>query len=146
MARPTFQSSHALATALPAWAVAVVLLLQTLIAPFSTALPGGFSAALPDTSPLIAVDQSCCDGPSCCCGDPDICLCVAECPEGPLTPTRESEPARPIDDRTQLAILARSDALASPMAFTPRQSAVLRSTPRPPSTVRAQALLSIWLT
>lgn len=122
------------------------MLLQALVVPFSTAIPCAPSTALPNTPPLIAVDKSCCDGPSCCCGNPDICLCVAECPEGPLTPTREPEPARPIDDRTQLAILARSDALASPMAFTPRQSAVVRSTPRPPSPVRAQALLSIWLT
>jgi hypothetical protein len=127
------------------WIVALVLLLQATLAPFIVAGPG---ATIPAPAQLVqqSTQPSCCDGPSCCCGDPDICLCVAECPDAPIAPAHDPQPARPADDRTTLAILPRHDALASPMAFSPRNRVVTRSTPRPQSTVRAQALLNIWLT
>lgn len=63
-----------------------------------------------------------------------------------MTPTRDGDPARRTEHRADLAIPARSDAIATSMPFTPRNGAVVSSAPRSTSAVRTQAILSIWLT
>lgn len=133
-ARPT----HNL-LAIQACAVALALLLQALILPL-----GVVNAASHSCAPRP--EQTCCDHACCCCCDPDICLCVVECPNGPLVPTRDEDPARPSDPRSEFATLARLNPVATPMPFSPRDGAVTTSSPRPPSAARTQALLNIWLT
>lgn len=143
MARVTPPTPHAITAHIAACLIALTLLLQAIVLPLSFARAAPLPAA---PACDIAPQHSCCDQGSCCCGDPDICLCVAECPDTPMTPTRDSDPARPTEHRADLAIPARSDAIATPMPFTPRNRAVVSSAPRPISAVRTQAILSIWLT
>lgn len=134
-ADPISHTSPPRLAALCTWLVAFVVVLQSVLAPMSLAAPATDRSS-----------ESCGEGGTCCCGDPDICLCVAECPASPMAPTRDDALPSRIEPRAFLAILPSSNAISHAMAFSPRTCGVAREVARPVLNVRVQALLSVWLT